>query len=100
MIYLTAHFYAKSGQEKKLHELLSAMLIPTLNEPGCISYYLFQDKSDDRKFLFQEQFADQTAFDAHCKETHFLNLLGGLNGLLEQEPDITFYHKVEPQSLS
>ncbi|TKF95783.1 antibiotic biosynthesis monooxygenase, partial [Vibrio sp. F13] len=53
-----------------------------------------------RKFLFQEQFADQTAFDAHCKETHFLNLLRGLNGLLEQEPDITFYHKVEPQSLS
>ncbi|WP_367986862.1 putative quinol monooxygenase [Vibrio sp. NTOU-M3] len=95
MIHLTAHFYAKAGQENTLHQLLTAMLAPTRNETGCVRYCLFQDKADSRKFLFQEQFTDQAAFDAHCKEVHFLALLDNLEGVLEQEPQITFYEQLE-----
>ncbi|CED56797.1 putative quinol monooxygenase [Aliivibrio wodanis] len=95
MINLTAQFYAKVGQEEKLHQLLSAMLIPTRNETGCIRYCLFQDQADNRKFLFQEQFSDQAAFDEHCKEAHFISLLENLNGVIEEEPSITFYQSIE-----
>ncbi|MUK31542.1 antibiotic biosynthesis monooxygenase [Aliivibrio fischeri] len=95
MIHLTAQFCAKMGKEDALYQLLTAILAPTRNEKGCIRYCLFQDQSDSRKFLFQEQFSDKNAFDSHCKEAHFTDLIANLDGLLEEEPKITFYDAIE-----
>ncbi|EEX31689.1 hypothetical protein VIC_004639 [Vibrio coralliilyticus ATCC BAA-450] len=44
--------------------------------------------------MFQEQFTDKQAFDEHCQQAHFLYLLDSLEGLLEQEPTITFYDQL------
>lgn len=94
MINLTATFHAKAGQESVLQSLLIAMLEPTRNEPGCLRYDLLKDSSNSAIFMFQEQFTDKQAFDEHCQQAHFLNLLDSLEDLLEQEPTITFYDQL------
>ncbi|MBN3573438.1 putative quinol monooxygenase [Vibrio neptunius] len=94
MINLTATFHAKAGKESVLQSLLVAMLEPTRNEPGCLRYDLLIDSSNPAIFMFQEQFTDKQAFEEHCQQAHFLKLLDSLEGLLEQEPTITFYDQL------
>ncbi|MGR5232605.1 putative quinol monooxygenase [Vibrio sp. WZ-1] len=94
MIHLTAAFHAKPEHALQLKQALEAMLEPTRNEAGCLRYQLFQDKNDSTQFLFQEQFADQAAFDQHCKTEHFQTLLASLDGLLLSEPKLTFYEEL------
>lgn len=94
MINLTATFHAKAGQEQQLEALLVAMLAPTRKEPGNTRYCLFKDKDNAAIFTFQEQFSDQVAFDEHCKQPYFVELLASLDGLLEQEPTITFLEEL------
>ncbi|EGR7966163.1 antibiotic biosynthesis monooxygenase [Vibrio vulnificus] len=95
MIHVTAAFVAQAGKETQLHSVLTAMLEPTRNEQGCLRYVLLKDKSDVTKFLFQELFADQAAFDFHCDQPYFHALLAKLDGLLAQEPEITFFESAE-----
>ncbi|AQS36137.1 hypothetical protein Sps_00948 [Shewanella psychrophila] len=95
MINITATFHAKKGQEASLEVLLSAMLTPTRNEAGCISYRLFKDQTKPNIFIFQEEFSGQQAFDDHCQQPHFITLLQQLEGLLEQEPKISFLTPIE-----
>lgn len=95
MIHLTAAFTAQKGQEENLRKLLTDMLEPTRNESGNIRYSLFQETEDNTKFLFQEQFSDQQALDKHCQAPHFVSLLKNLEGVLAEEPNITFYNAVE-----
>ncbi|EPY1011566.1 putative quinol monooxygenase [Vibrio vulnificus] len=95
MIHVTAAFVAQAGKETQLQSVLTAMLEPTRNEQGCLRYELLKDKSDVTKFLFQELFADQAAFDFHCDQPYFHALLAKLDGLLAQEPEITFFESAE-----
>ena len=94
MIHLTAAFHAKTDTITQLKQALEAMLEPTRNETDCLRYQLFQDKNDPSQFLFQEQFADQAAFDAHCNTAHFQSLLAEIDGLLVNEPTITFFNEI------
>ena len=94
MIHLTATFYAKPNHEQQLRSLLQGMLTPTRAESRNVRYQLFQAKDNNVKFIFQEQFADQSAFDEHCKQVHFTDLLANLEGLLSQEPEIVFYDEL------
>ncbi|ELA4929101.1 antibiotic biosynthesis monooxygenase [Vibrio vulnificus] len=95
MIHVTAAFVAQAGKETQLQSVLTAMLEPTRNEQGCLRYVLLKDKNDATKFLFQELFADQAAFDFHCDQPYFHALLAKLDGLLAQEPEITFFESAE-----
>tara|TARA_Y100001956_G_scaffold82217_1_gene102199 strand:+ start:3143 stop:3430 length:288 start_codon:yes stop_codon:yes gene_type:complete len=95
MINLTAAFHAKEDLEQELHLLLSAMIEPTRKEKGCLSYRLFKNADDAARFTFQEQFVDQQAFDFHCQQPYFQDLLKQLDGVLREEPVITFYEEVE-----
>ncbi|MYM58070.1 antibiotic biosynthesis monooxygenase [Vibrio sp. OCN044] len=94
MIHLTATLEAKPGHEDTLKQLLLDMVQPTQNEVGCIRYTLLRDKGNSSIFMLQEQFIDQAAFDTHCREPHFLNLLDNLDGLLTKEPSITFFEQL------
>ena len=95
MINLTAEFNAKSGSEQHLLSLLTALIEPSRNEPGCISYRLLQDSKVAGRFVFQEQFADQSAFDFHCQQPYFQHLISQLDGVLAEEPVITFFEEIE-----
>ncbi|OAJ93068.1 putative quinol monooxygenase [Vibrio bivalvicida] len=94
MINLTAKFQANTGQEATLEKYLVSMLAPTRSEPGCLKYTLLRDKANPSIFVFQEQFASQAAFDAHCDQPYFHDLLQKLDGLLIEEPEICFYDEL------
>ncbi len=64
-------FIAKEGCEDKMKELLSAMVIPSKAEKGCIFYEIFQYENNRRKFMAVETWANDEALDGHKGSAHY-----------------------------
>jgi len=64
-------FIAKEGSEAKMKELLSAMVVPSKKEDGCIFYEIFQYADNKRKFMAYESWRDESALDGHKASEHY-----------------------------
>ena len=64
-------FIAKEGSQEKMKELLSAMVIPSKAEDGCIFYEIFQYTENPRKFMAYESWRDESALDGHKESAHY-----------------------------
>ena len=64
-------FIAKEGHEAKMKELLSAMVVPSKTEDGCIFYEIFQYEGNRRKFMAYESWRDEAALDGHKTSSHY-----------------------------
>lgn len=64
-------FIAKEGSEAKMKELLTAMVVPSKAEDGCILYDIFQYENNPRKFMAVETWRDEKALDGHKASAHY-----------------------------
>ncbi|QOP40869.1 putative quinol monooxygenase [Sulfurimonas marina] len=64
-------FIAKEGCEEKMKELLSAMVVPSKAEKGCVFYEIVQYENNRRKFMAIETWADEAALDGHRASAHY-----------------------------
>lgn len=64
-------FIAKDGSEAKMKELLSAMVVPSKAEDGCLFYEIFQYENNRRKFMAVETWRDEKALDGHKISEHY-----------------------------
>ena len=64
-------FIAKEGSEAKMKELLSAMVVPSKEEDGCIFYDIFQYENNSRKFMAVESWRDEVALNGHKASSHY-----------------------------
>ena len=52
--FLVVALRAKPGKEEQLKRDLRAVVEPSRQEPGCLRYELFEDRSDSSLFVFIE----------------------------------------------
>jgi len=64
-------FIAKEGSEEKMKELLSAMVVPSKVELGCLFYEIFQYENNRRKFMAVETWENEAALDGHKASAHY-----------------------------
>ena len=64
-------FIAKEGSEEKMKELLSAMVVPSKAEEGCMFYEIFQYENNRRKFMAVETWENEAALDGHKASAHY-----------------------------
>ena len=64
-------FIAKEGCEDKMRELLTAMVVPSKMEDGCIFYDIFEYENNSRKFMAVESWRDNDALDGHKSTSHY-----------------------------
>ena len=64
-------FIAKEGSQEKMKELLSAMVIPSQAEFGCIFYEIFQYENNRRKFMAVETWENEDALNGHKASPHY-----------------------------
>lgn len=62
-----AHFQAKPGNEDLVHKILSGLVQPTRQEPGCLHYEFYQSLDDKAKIILHEQWVDAAAHDIHMQ---------------------------------
>ncbi len=60
------------------------------NEEGCHFYALHRSRSDSQLYVVLEQYADQSALDAHGKTDYFRSIGAELAGCLAAAPDIEY----------
>ena len=70
-LVLNVHIEAKPGREEDLARELTALIAPTREETGCLTYELHRDPEEPARFMFYEQFADQAALDFHLAAPYF-----------------------------
>jgi quinol monooxygenase YgiN len=64
-------FIAKKGSEAKMKELLSAMVIPSKAEDGCLFYEIVQYENRPEKFMAIETWENEKALDGHKISAHY-----------------------------
>jgi len=90
-----AKINAIPGKESILQEVLIKLIEPTRNEPGCISYILLNNITDQGEFTFFEEWITEKDLDSHMQSPHFKKAVNNLNGLISSDPDIKQYHSIE-----
>jgi len=74
-----------------LQTVLLSLIEPTRQEPGCLRYELLQNAVDPTDFTFVEEWADETALEAHFTTPHLQAALVQSSALLAAEPEINRY---------
>jgi len=79
---------AKAGSEEIVREALTSLVEPTLAEPGCISYELFESQATPGTFVTVERWRAQSDLDAHMKTEHIAKALGVAGEHMDGAPAI------------
>ena len=93
-IRAVAHIKARPDKVERMREVLTALLEPTRNEDGCISYVLTQNTDDPTDFTFIEEWQSQEAMQAHLGSEHVAEALSHLPEVGAADPDIRSYKVV------
>lgn len=85
---------AKPDKADELKPILISLTGPTRQEPGCLSYEVFQNVADPCDFTFVEEWASAAALDAHWQAPHVQEALARGLPLLAAAPDDRRYVKI------
>ena len=97
MIVLIAQHVAQEGKDDEVAALLGQMSAYCNSdaEPGCLMYIVNRGTENPRHFLIYEQYADQSALEAHSQTPMFQETLLGKEIPLLESRERTFWSVVE-----
>ncbi|MCG5061311.1 MAG: antibiotic biosynthesis monooxygenase [Limnoraphis sp. WC205] len=88
---VVAKIIANRDQVEPLKAVLSQLVEPTRQEPGCIQYELLQNRADPTDFTFVEIWETEAALETHLASDHIQVATQKLKGLIATPPDIRRY---------
>ena len=80
---VVASLKAKTGREKELASLLTALVAPSRLDAGFISYDLHQGLDDSSLFVFYETWQSRDLLDKHMQSPHFKTFEEKVGALVE-----------------
>ena len=86
-----ARVRARAEALEKVKQECLALVAPSRAEEGCINYDLHQSTDDPTRFVFYENWASREALERHLERPHSLGFDERTDGLLAEEPEITFW---------
>jgi quinol monooxygenase YgiN len=95
MLVIAAKIKAKPGEADKLADMFSEMVEWVAdNEAETLTYTCSRSTDDPDRFLFFERYTSKKAFQEHTSSEKFLELAGGLQGLVEGPIEIETYREI------
>jgi quinol monooxygenase YgiN len=70
MLVVTATLTVKPGHKDALFALAKPLMAATRKEDGCFGYTLLDDRSDETRCMFYEEWRDKAALQQHLKTDH------------------------------
>jgi quinol monooxygenase YgiN len=67
---ICATWKAKPGEEATIIDLLDQVSRASVQEPGCLLFWVHRSIDDPSTFLLYEQYASEAAFKAHAASDH------------------------------
>jgi quinol monooxygenase YgiN len=95
-VAVVAVIRVRPGLEERARTLLQGVVAPTLQEPGCLAYDLYQSTTDATEFMFLERWTSDEALAAHASSTapHRLSLREQLGEIADGRPSVTRWRAV------
>ena len=90
-IRVIARIVARSETVKETQAVLQGLVDPTRREAGCVRYELMQNRQNAAEFTFVEEWANETALNAHFTTEHVKAAFAKVPALLAEPPDIRQY---------
>ncbi len=91
VIKVVATLVSRSDKVDDTKAALSALVGPTREEAGCVSYELFQSNDDPTEFVTVEEWTDDAAIDRHMTTEHIGAALAAAPEILAADPLIKRY---------
>jgi quinol monooxygenase YgiN len=60
-------------------------------EPGCMSYRIYQDTEKENEFVFVEEWESDAALQEHFATVHVAEFLRAIQATLVAPPDVKFH---------
>ena len=79
------------GKENKFIALVSPLTELSKAEPGNLVYSLYQDASENSRFIAYEEYTNEEACNYHCSAAHFQAFVENVKPLLVAEIDIQVF---------
>ncbi len=79
---------AQPGKEDVVRAALAALVPPTLQEPGCVSYVLSESAAAPGTFVTVEVWREQADLDAHLQTPHVAQAFAAAGESLAGAPGI------------
>lgn len=84
----------QEGTMEKVLKLYDELVTLSRLEEGCISYELYQDKSNPLLLAVFEEWENQESLDKHTKSEHFTRIVPLLNEFTAERLGFTMYEKL------
>ncbi len=86
---IIAHFAVKPEHSADFIKAIQETLIaPTLKEPGCLQYDLWQDAADPTRFAMVEVWESDEALETHLALPSLQKAVGGLMPMAAERPKV------------
>lgn len=94
MITIIAKFNVLPGSVEEFKKCAVNVVRDTRKEKGNLAYKIYQNRQDNTKFTFIEEWLNDTAIEQHNNAKHFIKFLDDIKPLTEGEVQIEQLNKV------
>ena len=91
MIIITGDLLIKEGHMSQAMQASQKHVAHSRTEPGCISHAVYQDPENVLRLFFYEQWADQSAIDAHFALPSSQAFVAEVRALVSAPPNLHIF---------
>lgn len=94
-VKIVAFVTVKPGQDEAFTAAARICVAASRGEPGVLHYDLWREAKGDRRFVFNELYADDAAVEQHMASDHFKAFGVAARDLAAGRPEIIVTHPVD-----
>jgi quinol monooxygenase YgiN len=100
MVVVVGRVQTDADKREALIRVGQAVAAASRQEPGCISYRLYEDTEIENEFVFVEEWESSGALQQHFATAHVEEFLQAILGTIVAPPDVKFHTIASSMDLS
>ena len=88
-LFIFARFHARAGNEGAVARVVLDVIVPSREEPGCLSIHAFRSSRDLQLFYIYSHWKDEASFEYHAGLPHTVRFLEAVEPLIDHPLEIT-----------
>jgi quinol monooxygenase YgiN len=100
MVVVVGRVKTDADRREALIRVGQAVAAASRQEPGCISYRLYEDTERENEFVFVEEWESNEALQRHFATPHIAEFMGAVPDTLVAAPDVKFHTIAETVDLA
>jgi quinol monooxygenase YgiN len=100
MVVVVGRVQTDADKREALIRVGQTVAAASRQEPGCISYRLYEDTEIDNEFVFVEEWDSSEALQQHFATPHVAEFMQAIPATLVAPPDVKFHTIASSMGLS